>query len=111
MLGVPRDADAKAIKDAFRALALKFHPDRNKDPGAEERFKEIAEAYAVLSDTAKRREYDAGGFAGVAGYSPQDLFGYLRIRVRIPDRLSANERALYEQLRALKHARSRMGVH
>ena len=75
MLGVPRDADAKAIKDAFRTLALRYHPDRNKEPGAEERFKEIAEAYAVLSDPKKRAEYDAGGFAGVAGFSPEDLFG------------------------------------
>jgi len=48
VLGLPRDADDRAIKDAFRTLALKYHPDRNKEPGAEERFKEIAEAYAVL---------------------------------------------------------------
>ena len=75
VLGVPRDADAKAIKDAFRKLALQFHPDRNKEPGAEERFKEIAEAYAVLSDPKKRGEYDTRGFAGVAGFSPEDLFG------------------------------------
>lgn len=75
VLGVPRDADDKRIKDAFRELALKYHPDRNKSPGAEERFKEIAEAYAVLSDPKKRAEYDARGFAGVAGYSSEDLFG------------------------------------
>ena len=75
MLGVSRDADQKAIKDAFRKLALKYHPDRNKEPGAEERFKEIAEAYAVLSDPKKRAEYDARGFAGVAGFTPEDLFG------------------------------------
>jgi len=75
VLGVARDADAKAIKDAFRTLALKYHPDRNKEPGAEERFKQIAEAYAVLSDPKKRAEYDAHGFAGVAGFSPEDLFG------------------------------------
>ncbi len=75
MLGVPRDADTKAIKDAFRNLALKYHPDRNKEPGAEERFKEIAAAYAVLSDPKKRAEYDAAGHAGVAGYSAEDLFG------------------------------------
>lgn len=74
MLGVARDADEKAIKDAFRKLALQYHPDRNKEPGAEERFKEIAAAYAVLSDRKKRAEYDARGFAGVAGFSPQDLF-------------------------------------
>jgi molecular chaperone DnaJ len=74
VLGVARDADAKHIKDAFRELALKYHPDRNKSPDAEERFKEIAEAYAVLSDPKKRAEYDARGFAGVAGYSSEDLF-------------------------------------
>lgn len=75
VLGVPRDADDKRIKDAFRELALKYHPDRNKSPGAEEHFKEIAEAYAVLSDPKKRAQYDAGGFAGVADYSAEDLFG------------------------------------
>jgi molecular chaperone DnaJ len=75
VLGVARDADPKAIKDAFRELALKYHPDRNKEPGAEERFKEIAEAYAVLSDARKRSEYDASGFPGVSGFSPEDLFG------------------------------------
>ena len=73
VLGVPRDADAKAIRDAFRALALKFHPDRNKEPGAEERFKEIAEAYAILSDPKKRATYDTGGI-GAAGIPPEDLF-------------------------------------
>ena len=74
MLGVTRDADQKAIKDAFRNLAMKYHPDRNKEPGAEERFKEIAEAYAILSDPKKRSEYDARGFAGVEGFSQEDLF-------------------------------------
>jgi molecular chaperone DnaJ len=75
VLGVPRDADAKAIKDAFRKLALRYHPDRNHEPAAEERFKEIAEAYAVLSDPEKRADYDAHGFAGVAGMSAEDIFG------------------------------------
>lgn len=75
MLGVAKDADQKAIKDAFRNLAMKYHPDRNKEPGAEERFKEIAEAYAILSDPKKRGEYDARGFAGVEGFSQEDLFG------------------------------------
>lgn len=74
VLGVTRDADQKAIKDAFRRLALKYHPDRNKAADAEERFKEIAEAYAVLSDPNKRREYDSRGFAGVADFSHEDLF-------------------------------------
>jgi molecular chaperone DnaJ len=61
-------------------LALGYHPDRNKEPGAEERFKEIAEAYAVLNDPQKRAAYDAGGHAGVAGYSPEDLFGGINLQ-------------------------------
>src|SRR5512135_3585085 len=75
VLGVACDANEKAIKDAFRELALKYHPDRNKNPDATERFKEIAEVYAVLSDPKKRAEYDQRGFAGVSGFSPEDLFG------------------------------------
>lgn len=74
VLGVARNADAKAIKDAFRELAMKYHPDRNKSPDAEARFKEIAEAYAILSDPKKRADYDERGFAGVAGFSSEDLF-------------------------------------
>lgn len=54
---------------------MKYHPDRNKEPGAEEHFKEIAEAYALLSDPKKRSQYDARGYAGIAGFSDQDLFG------------------------------------
>lgn len=66
ILGVERDADAEAIKKAYRKLALKYHPDRNPgDPEAEERFKEAAEAYAVLSDPDKRRRYDLYGHEGL----------------------------------------------
>jgi curved DNA-binding protein len=62
ILGVSRDADEKDIKRAFRRLARKHHPDVNPgDPGAEERFKEINEAYEVLSDPEKRRKYDQLG--------------------------------------------------
>lgn len=74
ILGVPRDADEKTIKSAFRDLALKYHPDRNKAPEAEERFKAIAEAYAVLSNPQKRAAYDAGGLADGIGVSLEDLF-------------------------------------
>ncbi|HAZ12703.1 MAG: hypothetical protein A2X86_11100 [Bdellovibrionales bacterium GWA2_49_15] len=75
VLGVSRQADAAKIKDAFRELAMRFHPDRNKVPGAEERFKEIAEAYAVLSDPDKKQKYDTQGFEGVSDFRPDDLFG------------------------------------
>ena len=75
LLGVPSDADGKTIKNAFRKLALHYHPDRNPSPEAEDRFKKIAEAYAVLSDPQKRAQYDAGDRAGVAGLSPEDIFG------------------------------------
>src|SRR4051794_28258842 len=60
-LGVPRDADADAIKKAYRKLARQHHPDVSKDPGAEARFKDVAEAYATLKDPEKRAAYDALG--------------------------------------------------
>ncbi len=73
VLGVPRDADVRAIKASYRKLALKYHPDRNPDnPEAEEKFREAAEAYEVLADDQKRALYDRAGFDGLksGGYSP-----------------------------------------
>ena len=68
VLGVARDAGDGDIKKAYRKLALKYHPDRNAgDAGAEEKFKEAAEAYAVLADPDKRARYDRFGHAGVGG--------------------------------------------
>ncbi|MEO3807935.1 DnaJ C-terminal domain-containing protein [Sphaerisporangium sp. B11E5] len=61
VLGVPRTASREEIQRAYRKLARAHHPDVNRDPGAEERFKDIAEAWDVLSDPAKRRRYDAFG--------------------------------------------------
>ncbi|XP_042367152.1 dnaJ homolog subfamily B member 9-like [Plectropomus leopardus] len=61
ILGVPRDASERMIKKAFHKLALKYHPDRNKGPDAEAKFREIAEAYETLSDDKRRREYDQFG--------------------------------------------------
>lgn len=61
ILGVSRDATERQIKKAFHKLALKYHPDRNKSPDAEAKFREIAEAYETLSDEKRRREYDQFG--------------------------------------------------
>jgi len=65
LLGVPRDADAEVIKKAYRTLAMQYHPDRNDAPDAEERFKEVTEAYEVLRDPKKREMYDRYGEAGI----------------------------------------------
>merc|ERR1712121_438749 len=62
-LGVEPNASDKQIKKEFRKLALKYHPDKSSEPGAEEKFREIAEAYEVLRDPAKRRQYDQMGHA------------------------------------------------
>lgn len=87
ILGVSKDADEATIKKAYRKLARTWHPDQNKgNPEAEERFKEIGEAYSVLSDAEQRKQYDAiramgaGGFhgasgAGGPGVNFEDLFG------------------------------------
>ncbi|MGN1372068.1 MAG: molecular chaperone DnaJ [Candidatus Coprovivens sp.] len=90
VLGVDKNADEKTIKSAFRKLAKQYHPDINKEPGAEEKFKEIGEAYAVLGDAEKRKQYDqfgheaftqgaaqggfgGSGFGGFGGFSADDI--------------------------------------
>ena len=83
VLGVSRDADEAAIKKAYRALAKKYHPDMNPgDKEAEKKFKEASEAYAVLSDAEKRRQYDQfghaafeGGAGGAGGFGGFDFSG------------------------------------
>lgn len=66
-LGIEKGAKDEDIKKAYRKLALKYHPDKNKTPGAEEKFKEVAEAYEVLSDKKKREVYDRYGEEGLKG--------------------------------------------
>ncbi len=77
VLGVPRNATEEEIKRAFRRLAFQYHPDHNKDPEAEERFKEINEAYQVLSDGEKRANYDRYGQAERVPGFPDFGFGGL----------------------------------
>ncbi|RME57467.1 MAG: J domain-containing protein [Candidatus Dadabacteria bacterium] len=82
ILGVSRNASKEEIQKAYRKLARKYHPDVNKEPGAEEKFKEISEAYEVLGDEEKRKRYDALGSGWQAGqeFRPppnfEDLFGH-----------------------------------
>ncbi|CCD18159.1 DnaJ domain [Trypanosoma vivax] len=77
-LGVPPSASEDDIKRAYRRLALKYHPDKNKEPGANEKFKEVSVAYECLSDPEKRKRYDQFGEKGVemdgAGVDPTDIF-------------------------------------
>ncbi len=75
VLGVSKSSSSDEIKQQYRKLALKFHPDRNKSSEAAEHFKEISEAYAVISDPEKKQVYDQHGHAGVDGrYSSDDIF-------------------------------------
>ncbi len=92
ILGIPRDADLKAIKKAFKHQAMQYHPDRNKASDAEQRFKEVAEADAELRLRGK----------GLPGYR-EPLRGDLLIRVRvvIPEKLTTEERKLYEKFRTI----------
>jgi len=74
ILGVDKKASAVELKKSYRKLAVKYHPDKN--PDGEEKFKEIAEAYEVLSNEDKRRRYDMGGMGGLEGIqiNPHDIF-------------------------------------
>lgn len=81
ILGISKNADQSEIKRAFRKMAMKYHPDRNKDPNAEELFKEVNEAYEVLNDEEKRKLYDRYGHEGLnasgfhqEGFNPFDIF-------------------------------------
>src|SRR5437879_8650939 len=75
VLGVTRKASNDAVQGSYRKLALQYHPDRNKAPEATEKFKEISEAYAILSDDEKRKQYDQFGREGIyQKYNTEDIF-------------------------------------
>ena len=76
VLGVSRSASEEELKRAFRKLALEYHPDRNRSDGAEDRFKEINEAYQILSDSNKRASYDRHGHAGVSSNGARGFEGF-----------------------------------
>jgi len=75
ILGVKKDAKKNEIKKSYRKLAMQYHPDKNKSAEAEEKFKEISEAYGVIGDKDKRKQYDLYGHAGIdSRYSQEDIF-------------------------------------
>jgi molecular chaperone DnaJ len=76
VLGVSRDASSEEIKKAFRKLAFQYHPDRNRDDGAEDRFKEVNEAYEILSDADKRAAYDQFGHSGAGNMFGRGFEGF-----------------------------------
>ena len=89
VLGVSREADEKELKKAFRSLARKYHPDKNDSPDADEKFKEIQEAYAVLSDSDKRRNYDRFGHNAPGG-SPFGPGGFQGFNINLDDILGGD---------------------
>ena len=121
-LGLERDASQQEIKSAYRKLAVRYHPDRNQgDKEAEGRFKEAAEAYAVLSDPEKRARYDRFGHRGMAsggfgGFDPDtfgdfadilgDFFGFGSRR----SRRSGQAGASHDRLHRLAEPRLRPGI-
>ena len=96
VLGVSRDASAEDIKKAYRKMALKYHPDRNPgDAAAEEKFKEAAEAYDVLSNPDKKARYDQFGHAGMSGAAGGG--GGLKVSVALRWRIYSAASEIYSE--------------
>ncbi|XP_044049314.1 dnaJ homolog subfamily B member 9a [Siniperca chuatsi] len=107
ILGVPKDATERQIKKAFHKLAMKYHPDKNKSPDAEVRFREIAEAYETLSDELRRREYDQ--FGDTSAYFTGETQGRHRQSARQPFSFNFDDIFkdfdIYSQNRHARHRR------
>ncbi|XP_029910512.1 dnaJ homolog subfamily B member 9a [Myripristis murdjan] len=106
ILGVPKDATERQIKKAFHKLAMKYHPDKNKSPDAEMKFREIAEAYETLSDENRRREYDQFGHAA---FFDREMQGRHRPNVHQPFNFNFDDIFkdfdIYSQNRHARHRR------
>ncbi|XP_026220446.1 dnaJ homolog subfamily B member 9a [Anabas testudineus] len=105
ILGVPKDATERQIKKAFHKLAMKYHPDKNKSPDSEVRFREIAEAYETLSDDTRRREYDQQPF----NFNIDDIFKDFDIYSQ--NRHARHRRHFEEHSRSHKESHSRHKRH
>lgn len=110
-LGIVKGAASdEDIKKAYRKLALKFHPDKNKTPGSEEKFKEIAEAYEVLSDKKKREIYDRYGEEGLKGGNSKYDLTILQSKSEINFvKISTQEHQMDHQMHTISHINS-MGI-
>jgi DnaJ-class molecular chaperone len=105
ILQLSKNATDDDIKKAYRKLALKYHPDKNKSPDAENKFKEIAEAYDVLSDPKKKQIFDAYGEEGLKGGVPNSsdggsAFPRPGLFVHLPGRSARNVPHVFRQLRS-----------
>lgn len=108
VLGLKKGASDKQIKRAFRKLALKFHPDKNKEKGAEEKFREIAKAYEVLGDPDKKKKYDTYGhtddqqFGGGGGGFPSQSFDFGDFFKGFDDAFSAHREGHHKHQQGFK---------
>lgn len=114
ILGVPKDASDRQIKKAFHKLAMRFHPDKNKSPDAEAKFREIAEAYETLSDDNRRKEYDQTRSRPFSGGGSEHFHQHFNFNFEDAFRHSPhshNQRHFQSHFKAHEEARSRHRRH